>query len=57
MRAPSAGITSCANSRGTPDIEFAVNALLARSLLAGGQSEDARRTIETLRARFAAEGQ
>ena len=42
---------------GTPDIEFAVNALLARSLLASGQSEDARRTIETLRARFAAEGQ
>ena len=42
--------------RGTPDMEFAVNGLLARSLLAAGQSEDARRTIETLRARFAEEG-
>lgn len=49
--------TSEIRRRGTPDIEFAVNALLARSLLASGQSEDARRTIETLRARFAAEGQ
>ena len=49
--------TSEIRQRGTPDIEFAVNALLARSLLSGGQSEDARRTIETLRARFAAEGQ
>lgn len=43
--------------RGTPDMEFAVNGLLARSLLANGQSDDARRTIETLRARFAEEGQ
>lgn len=49
--------TSEIRQRGTPDIEFAVNALLARSLLSGGQSGDARRTIETLRTRFAAEGQ
>ena len=49
--------TSEIRQRGTPDIEFAVNALLAHSLLSGGQSEDARRTIETLRTRFAAEGQ
>ena len=27
--------------RGTPDMEFAINGLLARSLLAAGQSEDA----------------
>ena len=43
--------------RGTPDIEFAINGLLARSLLANGQSEDARRTIQSLRDRFAEEGQ
>ena len=42
--------------RGTPDIEFAINGLLARSLLANGQSEDARRTIQSLRDKFAEEG-
>ena len=43
--------------RGTPDMEFAINGLLARSLLAAGQSEDAYRTIESLREKFAEEGQ
>ena len=43
--------------RGTPDMEFAINGLLARSLLAAGQSEDAYRTIESLRTKFAEEGQ
>ena len=43
--------------RGTPDIEFAVNGLLARSQLADGQSRDARRTLCALRESFAAEGQ
>ena len=38
---------------GTPDIEFAAGALLARSQLANGQREDARRTLESLRGRFA----
>ena len=42
--------------KGTPDIEFAVNGLLARCQLAKGQAADARRTIETLRARFEAQG-
>lgn len=42
--------------RGTPDMEFAINGLLARSLLAAGQSEDAYRTIESLREKFAEEG-
>ena len=37
---------------GTPDIEFAANGLLARSLLAGGQSEGARKTIADLRRQF-----
>ena len=37
---------------GTPDIEFAANGLLARSLLASGQSEDARKTITDLRRQF-----
>ena len=32
--------------RGTPDMEFAVSGLLARSQLANGQAMDARRTIE-----------
>ena len=45
------------HQRGTPDMEFAVNGLLARSLLAAGQSEDARRTIESIRGKFAEEGQ
>ena len=42
--------------KGTPDIEFAVNGLLARCQLSKGQAADARRTIETLRARFEAQG-
>ena len=37
---------------GTPDIEFATNGLLARSLLAGGQSADARKTVADLRRQF-----
>ena len=41
---------------GTPDIEFAVCALLARSQLAGGRCEDARRTVVSLRERFAERG-
>ena len=44
-------------NRGTPDMEFAVSGLLARSQLSKGQAADARRTIETLRARFEAQGQ
>ena len=43
-------------NRGTPDMEFAVSGLLARSQLANGQAADARRTIETLRERFAERG-
>ena len=43
--------------RGTPDIEFSVTGLLARSQLANGQPEDARRTVAALRERFAANGQ
>ena len=39
--------------RGTPDMEFAVGGLLARSQLASGQSEDARHTLVSLRAQFA----
>lgn len=42
--------------KGTPDIEFAVTGLLARSQLADGQAEAARRTIESLRMRFAEQG-
>ena len=41
---------------GTPDIEFAATALLARSQLATGQPDDARRTVGLLRARFADSG-
>ena len=37
-------------------MEFAMSGLLARSQLAGGQPGDARRTIETLRVRFASSG-
>ena len=37
---------------GTQDMEFAVCGLFARSQLANGQVDDARRTIGTLRARF-----
>ena len=42
--------------RGTPDMEFAVGGLLARSQLASGQSEDARHTMVSLRAQFAERG-
>ena len=42
---------------GTPDIEFAAVGLLARSQLAAGHSQDARRTLESLRQRFAEGGQ
>ena len=42
--------------RGTPDIEFAINALLARSQLASGAPEEARHTIEALRARYCDDG-
>lgn len=38
---------------GTPDIEFAVGGLLARSQLASGHADDARRTVQSLRDRFA----
>ena len=41
---------------GTPDMEFAVSGLLARSQLANGQPADARRTIEVLRECFAERG-
>ena len=43
--------------KGTPDIEFAMGGLLARSQLSGGQIGDARRTVESLRQRFAENGQ
>ena len=43
-------------NKGTPDLEFAINGLLARSQLAGGQSADARHTIASLRERFAERG-
>ena len=42
---------------GTPDIEFAINGLLARSQVMNGQPEDARHTIVTLRERFVEQGQ
>lgn len=41
---------------GTPDIEFAVNGLLARSQLANGQAAEARHTIDSLRERFVERG-
>ena len=37
---------------GTPDIEFAANGLLVRSLLASGQSADARKTVADLHRQF-----
>lgn len=43
-------------NRGTPDMEFAVNGLLTRNQLANGQSADARRTLVSLRERFAESG-
>ena len=41
---------------GTPDIEFAVTGLLIRSQMASGRSDDAVRTMEQLRTRFAENG-
>lgn len=41
---------------GTPDIEFAVTGLLIRSQVASGRSDDAVRTMEQLRTRFAENG-
>mgnify|MGYP002464258663 CR=1 FL=1 len=43
-------------NQGTPDMEFAVSGLLARSQLANGQPTDARRTIMVLRECFAERG-
>ena len=43
-------------NRGTPDMEFAVSGLLARSQLANGQAMDARRTIEVLHECFVERG-
>ena len=43
-------------NQGTPDMEFAVSGLLARSQMANGQPADARRTIEVLRECFAERG-
>jgi len=37
---------------GTPEIEFALTALLARSQVASGRAGDAKRTLDTLRTRF-----
>ena len=42
--------------KGTPDIEFAVCGLLVRSQLAGGQPDDARRTLVSLREQFVSRG-
>ena len=41
---------------GTPDMRFAATGLLVRSQLASGQSEDARRMLETLRMHFCEKG-
>lgn len=41
---------------GTPDIEFTVTGLLIRSQMASGRSDDAVRTMEQLRTRFAENG-
>ena len=43
-------------NQGTPDMEFAVSGLLARSQMVNGQPADARRTIEVLRECFAERG-
>ncbi len=40
-------------ARGTPDIEFALVGLLARSQIHSGRAEDAYRSVKDLRARFA----
>lgn len=42
--------------KGTPDMEFAVSGLLARSQMASGQGEDARRTLLSLREQFVERG-
>jgi len=42
---------------GTPDIEFAAVGLLSRSQFASGRADDARHTLELLRARFEQQGQ
>ena len=42
---------------GTPDLEFAAAGLLARSQIASGRADDARRTVEPLRARMEETGQ
>lgn len=42
---------------GTPDMEFAVAGLIARSQLASGQCQEARRTIQSLRRHFEEDGQ
>ena len=44
------------HQKGTPDIEFAVCGLLVRSQLAGGQPDDARRTLVALREQFVSRG-
>ena len=42
--------------KGTPDMEFAINGLLARSQLANGRGEDACRTVTVLREEFEGRG-
>ena len=44
-------------NRGTPDMEFAVTGLLARSQIASGRAGDARKTVEALRSHFEESGQ
>lgn len=44
-------------SQGTPDIEFAVVGLLARTQRDAGSAADAKQTLLTLRERFAAQGE
>ncbi len=39
-------------TRGTPDIEFAIVGLLARSQIDSGRADDAKRTVLTIRERF-----
>ena len=43
--------------KGTPDMEFALTGLLARSQIASGRAGDARKTVESLRGRFEESGQ
>lgn len=42
--------------KGTPDIEFAIVGLLARSQIALGRAEDALRTVQMIRERFEENG-